>query len=61
MGEDKICSCEEKHQCHICTLKSKGLTHEIKQATSIPNVACFNCGEEANSEENVCVPAPLFI
>jgi hypothetical protein len=61
MGENKPCCCEEKHQCHICTLKCKGLNHEIKQATSTPNVACFNCGEEANSEENVCVPIPLFI
>lgn len=61
MGEDGICSCKEKHACHVCLLRAKGLTHEIKQITSTPNVACLNCGEEANSEENVCSPVPLFV
>jgi hypothetical protein len=62
MGEDKLCTCEaEKHQDHICMLKNKGLTHKIKQLTSNPNVTCLACGELANSEDNVCAPATLFI
>jgi hypothetical protein len=61
MGEDKICNCEEKHQGHICMLICKGRIHEIKELTSTPNVACLSCGEEANSEDNVCIPAPLFV
>ena len=61
MGQDKVCSCEEKHQDHICVLRSKGLTHKIKQVTNIPNVACSNCYEEANSEDKVCMPVQLFI
>jgi hypothetical protein len=61
MGEDIQCSCEEKHHGHICMLKSKGMTNKIKQQTSYPNVACSECGEEANSEDNVCLPVTLFI
>ena len=61
MREVKTCNCEEKHQSHICVLKRKGKTSEIKKLTSTPNVACCSCGEEADSEDNVCLPAPLFI
>jgi len=61
MGEDKICECREKHQCHMCVLRSKGMTKKIGQLTSAPNVACHTCGEEANSEDDVCVPVPLFV
>jgi len=61
MGDDNKCLCKEKHQGHICMLKCKGKTHEIKILTSTPNVACLTCGEEANSEDNVCLPAPLFV
>lgn len=61
MGEDKKCSCEEKHPGHICALRGKGLTNEIRHLTGNPNVACLICGEEADSEENVCLPGPLFI
>jgi hypothetical protein len=61
MEEDKICNCEENHQSHICMLKYKGKTRDIKNLTSTPNVACCNCSEQANSEDNVCISAPLFI
>jgi hypothetical protein len=61
MGQDRVCNCEEKHQEHLCVLKSKGLTHEINQLTNNPNVACANCSEEANSEDRVCIPVQLFI
>jgi hypothetical protein len=61
MEEDKICDCEEKHRGHICVLKCKGKTHVIKEVTSTPNIACLTCGEQANSEDNVCIPVPLFV
>jgi hypothetical protein len=40
-------------------LKSKGLLREVDHLTSNPAFACFTCGVEANSEENVCSPIPL--
>ena len=55
------CCCEEKHEGHICWLRLKGNTPKIKELTSTPTVACFNCGEEANSSDNVCSPVPRFI
>ncbi len=61
MVDDEVCRCDEKHQGHLCALRCKGLIHRIKQSTSTPNVACAKCGEEANSEDNVCMPVPLFI
>ncbi|HEY6873943.1 MAG TPA: hypothetical protein VI298_14555 [Geobacteraceae bacterium] len=61
MGEDITCGCEEKHQGHICVLRGKGLTRRIKELTSRPNVVCLACGAEANSEDDVCSPVPLFI
>jgi hypothetical protein len=59
MEPNKACSCGEKHQGHICVLRSKGMAREIEHLTSSPTVACFSCGVEANAEENVCVPVPL--
>ena len=61
MGEVTICTCQEKHQRHLCVLRGKGMTSIIKKQTSAPNVACHTCGEEANSEDDVCVPVPLFV
>lgn len=61
MDEDKICSCLEKHYDHLCVLRDKGMTKKIRQLTGKPDVACFTCGEEADSEDNVCSPVPLFI
>jgi hypothetical protein len=61
MGEDKVCCSEEKHKGHICKLKITGKTRKIKDLTSTPNIACYNCGAEANSEDNVCSPVPLFV
>jgi len=61
MGEDKRCACEEKHGRHLCVLRSRGMTGAIVRLTGNPNVACQRCGEEANSEESVCLPVPLFV
>jgi len=59
MESTKTCSCGEKHQGHLCLLKSKGMTKDIEHLTNNPTVACFVCGVEANSEDNVCSPVPL--
>jgi hypothetical protein len=61
MGEDKECCCEEKHESHICTLILKGKTRKVRDISSTPNVACINCGAEANSRDCVCLPITLFI
>ena len=61
MRENELCPCEEKHRGHLCELRYKGLTHRIRQVTDSPNIACLKCGEEANSEDNVCLPVALFI
>jgi len=53
------CQCGKKHTGHICMLKSQGLTQEIAHLSDKPTVACFTCGAEANSPENVCTPVPL--
>jgi hypothetical protein len=61
MGECTVCCCDEKHEGHICQLRIKGNTRKIEELTSTPKVACFNCGEEANSLDNVCSPVSLFV
>jgi len=35
------------------------MTKDIEHLTSNPTAACFICGVEANSEDNVCSPVPL--
>ena len=52
------CTCAN-HQGHLCILKSKGMTKEIECLINDPKFYCFNCGVEANSEENVCSPVKL--
>lgn len=59
MKSSNTCSCGTTHTGHICLLKSKGLTAEVAHITDKPTVACFTCGAEANSAENVCMPVPL--
>ncbi len=61
MEEEKVCICRTKHKGHLCTLREKGLTREMERKTDRPCVSCGLCGEEANSEEHVCMPVPLFI
>lgn len=59
MEPNSVCQCGAKHSGHICMLKSKGLLDEVAHITDHPTVACFTCGTEANSADNVCVPVPL--
>ena len=59
--KDKTCRCKRRHKNHICESRAKGSTHDINQLTQNPNVACGICGEMAASEDDVCLPVPLFI
>ena len=59
MSFKATCRCEEKHQGHLCVLRSKELTDEIARLTDNPKVACFMCGAEANSPDNVCAPVTI--
>jgi hypothetical protein len=61
MDEEIECCCEEKHAEHICVLRGKGLVCRVKSLTGKPNVICGNCNNEADSEDNVCRPIPMFI
>ena len=61
MVDERLCSCQKKHQLHLCVLRSKEKTREIGRLTNTPNVICYNCGEGANSKANVCLPVQLFI
>jgi hypothetical protein len=59
--KDKVCRCKKMHKHHICESRAKGNTHEINQLTQNPNAVCGICGEMADSEEDICLPVPLFI
>jgi len=59
MTTTPTCSCGEKHQGHICVLKSKGMLREVEHICRNPTVVCFICGAEADASENVCEPMPL--
>ncbi len=53
------CQCGEKHEGHLCMLKSKGLLDQVNHLSQNPTVVCFICGAESNSAENVCEPMPI--
>jgi len=61
MDDDSNCGCAEKHRNHLCVLEGKGLIHQVQSLTCAPNFECEQCNRTANSEENVCIPVPLFI
>jgi hypothetical protein len=61
MDEDGKCCCEEKHKNHLCVLQRKGLIHQVQSLTCTPSVECEICNRMANSEDDVCIPVPLFI
>jgi len=59
--KDKECRCKKRHEHHICELLAKGRTHAVNQLVQYPNFACGLCGATADSDDDVCVPVPLFI
>lgn len=61
VAKDKSCRCRKKHKRHICESRAKGQTHEVNQLIQNPNVVCGICGEMADSDDDICLPVPLFI
>ncbi|MEI6705173.1 MAG: hypothetical protein WCL71_16830 [Deltaproteobacteria bacterium] len=53
------CSHRELHTGHICELESQQEWDTIREITDNPRVRCENCGAEANSSKNVCMPTEL--
>ena len=53
------CSHTELHTGHICELESQQEWDTIREITDNPRVRCENCGAEANSSKNVCMPTEL--
>lgn len=58
---DMLCTCSKLHKNHMCVLRGKGLTNNVKSLTCTPNVIYDKCNQEANSKNSVCIPIPLFI
>ncbi len=61
MGDEEKCWCRERHEDHICVLKSRGLTRKVERLADAPGVACLECGETADCADHVCDPMPLFV
>lgn len=53
--------CEVKHKNHVCVLQGKGLIHQVQILTCTPNIEFEKYNRMANTEDNVCMPVPLFI
>jgi uncharacterized Zn finger protein len=53
------CSNNELHVGHICELESQQEWEVIRHITDNPSVRCENCGAQANSSRNVCMPVEL--
>ncbi len=55
----KTCIQPEVHVGHMCELESQQEWDIMRQITDNPSVKCENCGAEANSPRNVCMPTEL--
>lgn len=53
------CSNSEVHDGHLCELESQQEWEILRQVTDKPGVKCENCGGQANSAHNVCMPTEL--
>ena len=53
----------EDHDKHLCYLMSQGFhlsnANEFKALISKPRFQCQHCSRKANSDQNLCVPAPV--
>jgi hypothetical protein len=61
MEKEGVYDCGDMHKSHLCQIRAHGGSKEGNWLTKHPNVSCVNCGEEASSNDNVCLPIPLFI
>lgn len=59
MGKKKPVCNPDEHREHICELERDGEWEILQCVTTGPKVRCENCGAQANSAKNVCMPADL--
>lgn len=59
MRPAKKCTAVELHAGHICELESAQDWDTLAKVTSQPVVRCENCGAQANTGGNVCMPGEL--
>lgn len=60
MDTERKTNCNpDEHREHICELERDGDWETLKCVTADPKVRCENCGAEAHSARNVCMPAAL--
>ncbi|OGU14197.1 MAG: hypothetical protein A2076_02010 [Geobacteraceae bacterium GWC2_53_11] len=59
MKSEKKCKTVEQHAGHVCELESSQDWATLACVTSKPTVRCENCGAQANSGGNVCMPTEL--
>ena len=58
------CQCtSQSHNKHLCYMISQGFNvsdkNEFEALINDPKFKCGHCGREANSDQNLCVPAEL--
>ena len=56
---EQTCRENELHAGHMCELESQQEWDTIRLVSDNPRVRCENCGAEANSARNVCMPTEL--
>ncbi len=59
MNPEKVCMAVESHAGHICELESAQDWDTLAKVAAQPTVRCENCGAEAHSAGNVCMPTDL--
>jgi hypothetical protein len=57
--EDNLCTNQQTHHTHMCSLIAESRTDEIRKRADRPRFACFNCGTRANDQDSLCNPTPL--
>jgi hypothetical protein len=59
MEPEKSCNNLELHTGHVSELESEQSWETLAKVISKPIVRCENCGAEANSSGNVCMPVDI--
>ncbi len=56
---ERVCREQEKHPCHLCEMKKKGMLDEIREHSQDPAYVCHNCNAVADRAEDLCNPGAL--
>ncbi len=59
MGKKKPVCNPDEHREHLCELERDGEWEILQCVTTDPRVQCENCGGQAHSARNVCMPADI--